>query len=249
MASFQSATAFFRAGDNGLALERFTKLTRNDTLDKVAIESYFMATECYLAEKQFGQAILQMRNLIVLSDQVQLKDRAYERIGWIHIDQMDWAAARRTFGQMTPSAQRERHIDHLDEALADADQLPHKKPALAGALSIIPGAGQIYCNRYEDALAAFLVNGALAWASYESFDNDLNALGGLLAFVGIGFYASNIYSAISSAHKFNFQQEQRYGEQLRREHLRQHHIDHYPPDARRGSGSETRIALSFHLPF
>ncbi len=245
MARFKSASAFFQAGDIGAALERFNQLTRGDTLDRVAIESFFMMAECHLIEKQYGQAILQMHNLIVLTEQPHLKDRAYERIGWIHIDQMDWEGARQAFDRMTPSAQRRHQIDRLDAALEGAAQLPYKTPALAGTLSIIPGAGQLYCGRYEDALAAFLVNGALIWASFESFDHDLNALGGLLAFVGVGFYASNIYGAISSAHKYNFSQKQRYSEQLRRHHL----TNRYPPDERPRSGSDTRFALSFRLPF
>ena len=245
MARFKSASAFFKAGDIDTALERFNPLTHGDALDHVAIESFFMMTECYLAGKQYGQAILQMRNLIVLSDQQHEKDRAYERIGWIRIDQMDWEGARRAFGRMTPSAQDEHQIDRLDAALEGASQLPYKAPALAGALSIVPGAGQLYCGRYEDALAAFLVNGALIWASYESFDHDLNALGGLLAFVGVGFYASNIYGAVSSAHKYNLSQKQRYGEQLRQQHL----TNRYPPDERLRSGSDPRFILSFRLPF
>lgn len=245
LARFKSAASFFRAGENGLALKRFDELARSDTLDKISIEAYFMMTECYLAEKQYGQAVLQMRNLIVLVDEVQVKDRAFERIGWIRIDQMDWEGARRAFNRMSPSARAKRRIDGLDGALTDATNLSLKKPALAGTLSIIPGGGQLYCGRYEDALAAFLVNGALAWASYESFDNDLNALGGLLAFVGFGFYASNIYGAVSSAHKYNLHQKQRYGEELRRQHL----SNHYSLEAPRRNRSDPRLVLSFRLPF
>jgi hypothetical protein len=40
-------------------------------------------------------------------------------------------------------------------------------------------------------------------AAYTAFDNDNPALGGILALVGSGFYAGNIYGSISSAHKYN----------------------------------------------
>jgi hypothetical protein len=146
---------------------------------------------------------------------------------------------------MTPSSRDERRIAQLDNALMQAADLPLKKPALAGTLSIIPGAGQLYCGRYEDALAAFLVNGALAWASYESFDNDLNALGGLLAFVGAGFYVSNVYGALSSAHKFNLKQRQTHAEMLRQQHL----INRFQTDESPRGASDTRFVLSFRLPF
>lgn len=245
LSRFNAAAAFFRAGEKRLALKRFGELTRIDPLDKIAIESYFMMTECHLAEKQYGQAVLQMRNLIVLTDETELEDRAYERIGWIRIDAMDWDGARRAFDHMSPSARKKRRIDRLDVALADAKQLKRKRPVLAGALSVLPGGGQLYCGRYEDALAAFLVNGALAWASYESFDNDLNALGGLLAFVGAGFYASNIYGAVSSAHKYNLRQKKRFGDRLRHRHL----LWRDPPDAQGRSEKDTRLVLSFRLSF
>lgn len=58
-------------------------------------------------------------------------------------------------------------------------------------------------ERYQDAFIAFLLNGGLILAAYESFDKGHNALGGLLTFVGFGFYAGNIYGAVTGAHKFN----------------------------------------------
>ena len=63
--------------------------------------------------------------------------------------------------------------------------------------------GQLYCERYEDALIAFLVNTGLIWATVEAFSNDLYALGSVIGFVGLGFYAGNIYGAVGDAHKFN----------------------------------------------
>ena len=244
MALFKSATAFFKAGDSATALEGFNRLAQGDALDEIAVESYFMMTECLLLNKEDGQAILQMHNLIALSDRSQIKDRAYERIGWIHIDRMDWESARSAFSRMTAAAHVDQQISRLDDALDQAAKLPYKNPTLAGTLSIVPGAGQLYCGRYEDALMAFLVNGALIWASYESFDNDLNALGGLLAFVGLGFYASNIYSAVSGAHKYNLLQKQRYADQLR-----QHYLHGYPPDERLQGDSGPRFVLALRFQF
>jgi hypothetical protein len=67
----------------------------------------------------------------------------------------------------------------------------------------VPGGGQLYCARYQDALTAFLINAGLIWAAWEAFDNELYALGGVIGFVEFGFYAGNIYSASASAHKYN----------------------------------------------
>jgi hypothetical protein len=70
-------------------------------------------------------------------------------------------------------------------------------------LSIVPGGGQLYCNRYQDAMTAFLINAGLIWAAWEAFDNEQYALGSVISFVEFGFYAGNIYGAVSSAHKYN----------------------------------------------
>jgi len=64
-------------------------------------------------------------------------------------------------------------------------------------------------------LIAFLVNGALIAATYAAFDNDNYALGGILAFVELGFYTANIYGATTSAHKYNKAQTRNFIEKLK----------------------------------
>ena len=136
-------------------------------------------------------------------------------MGWLHVDQLDWTAARRAFEQISPKGQATYHVTDLLRALATSGDLELKSPGLAGTLAVIPGLGQLYCGRYEDALAAFGVNLGLFWAAYESFDNDLPVLGSLLAIVGSGFYVANIYSAVNSAHKYNRARQHRFGDQLK----------------------------------
>ncbi len=244
MAGFKAGTSLFKAGDSDTALRRFNQLTQVDPPDDIAIESFFMMTECHLFRREHGRAILQMHNLIALSDHPQVKDRALARMGWIHIDQMEWEEARSAFRRMSAAARADTRLGRLDSGLEQASRIPRKSPSLAGTLSVIPGAGQLYTERYEDALLAFLVNGALMWAAYESFDQDFNALGGLLSFVGLGFYASNIYGAVSGAHKYNLRQKQRYADQLRLDYL-----DGLPSAPLPQGRSGDRFVLAFRIPF
>jgi hypothetical protein len=81
--------------------------------------------------------------------------------------------------------------------------LPYKDPTTAGALSVVPGLGHLYCERYKDGLVAFLLNGLFIAATVEAFHDNQNALGGILGFVELGFYSGTIYSAVNSAHKHN----------------------------------------------
>ena len=78
-----------------------------------------------------------------------------------------------------------------------------KSPVTAGLLSIIPGAGHFYCERRKDALVSFLLNGAMILGAFEAFENDMDAFGGIITFFELGFYSGKIYSAVSSAHKYN----------------------------------------------
>jgi hypothetical protein len=43
-------------------------------------------------------------------------------------------------------------------------------------------------------------------AAYKAYDNDNIALAGVIGFVETGFYTSNIYGSITSAHKYNLAQ-------------------------------------------
>jgi TM2 domain-containing membrane protein YozV len=92
-----------------------------------------------------------------------------------------------------------------------------KDPTVAGVLAIVPGAGHLYCERPRDALISFLLNGALIYAAYEAFDEDLEVLGAVIAFFELSFYAGNIYSAVSSAHKYNRDEKNRFLNSLKKE--------------------------------
>ena len=138
---------------------------------------------------------------------------------------------------------RERHgLDQLHNALAGVDELPTKSPALSGTLSIIPGGGQLYCNRYEDALIAFALNAGFIWAAADAFDNEQYGLGGLLSFVGLGFYLGNIYGAVNDAHKYNQAQTGRFIDQLRRYQIR-------VPGPPHAAGSARGLVLGVKIPF
>ncbi len=214
-ARLKAGQAFLMAKDPASALDRFKALAAREELDSIAVEASFMMVECYLQMNSITHAVLEMNNLIALSTDIEVRDRAYYRLGWLHIDQTDWPAARKAFAKISASQRSRYRVDDLDRELAQASQLPSRNPTLAGTLSIIPGAGQLYCGRYEDALIAFAVNLGLFWAAHDAFDQEQYALGSLLSFVGLGFYAGNIYSAVSDAHKFNQNQQRQFGNSLK----------------------------------
>ncbi|MBN1932891.1 MAG: tetratricopeptide repeat protein [Desulfobacterales bacterium] len=165
--------------------------------------TYLMISECYMNLGESGIAITTLHNLIMFTPQQNVKDEAYYRIGWIYLQMASWEKARFFLSKISPENKNKYRLDKLSKELDTVQSIPFKNPKIAGGLSIIPGAGYLYCQRYQDALVAFLLNAGLIYAAYESFDTDHNALGGLITFVGFGFYAGNIYGSIAGAHKYN----------------------------------------------
>jgi tetratricopeptide (TPR) repeat protein len=240
-AIMRSGQSFLHADDPNLALSQFKQLMETFDPDALAIEAYFMSVECYLQLASTTQAIAQLHNIITLVDTDNVKDRAYHRLVWIYIDLTDWKGARQAIDRISDSGRGRLRVDELDAALSHSSSLARKSPALAGTLSIIPGAGQLYCHRYEDALIALLVNVGLFWSAYDAYDNEQYGLGSLLTFVGLGFYAGNIYGAVTDAHKYNQLRMQEYKNRLKLDYL----IDSGPtPHA-----STKGVFLSLHFYF
>lgn len=217
-AIFKSGESFLLAADPANALTVFKDLSASEPMDLLAVESFFKMADAHLMMNAPTHAVVQLNNLITLSADPKIKDRAYYRIAWIHIELTDWNGAKRAIDRITPAGRNRYKLTGLDTSLSDAKSISTKSPALAGTLSIIPGGGQLYCHRYEDAFIALAVNIGLIWAAFDAFDNEQDGLGGLISFVGVGFYAGNIYGAVNDAHKYNQMQKRRFIDQLRNNH-------------------------------
>jgi hypothetical protein len=97
------------------------------------------------------------------------------------------------------------------------DVVSRKSPTTAGILAVLPGAGHLYCERYRDAGIAFVLNAAFIWGMVEAFRHENYVVGGILTFFELGWYSGNIYSAVSSAHKYNRDKKKEYLDGLERE--------------------------------
>jgi tetratricopeptide (TPR) repeat protein len=185
------------------AVESFKKVIYQYGDTDLSVKSYFMISKSLMGLNASGSAIINLHNLIALTDDVNVKDEAYYRTGWIHLEMASWEKATFFFSKISPQNKTKYRLENLSAELEKERLIPKKDPEIAGLLSIIPGGGQLYCERYHDALITFLLNGVLIYAAYESFDEGHNALGVLISFVGLGFYAGNVYGAVTSAHKYN----------------------------------------------
>lgn len=87
----------------------------------------------------------------------------------------------------------EKDAEELHTALASYHQLPRKSPQLAGTLSaILPGSGQLYTERPQQAAVAFALNAAFIYGAIEAWNNENYAVAGILSLFEIGWYGGNI---------------------------------------------------------
>jgi TolA-binding protein/TM2 domain-containing membrane protein YozV len=215
LAMYKIGMSYFGIKRFKSAIDSFQAVIDKYMESDLSIKSYWMISQCYLALNQPGPAIANLHNLIAVTDNLKVKDEAYYRIGWIYLETASWEKARLYFKKISSENSEKYRLKKLSKELEEEKHIVRKNPGLAGFFSIIPGVGQFYCERYRDALVAFLLNGGLMVAAYESFDKEIYALGGVISFVELGFYAGNIYGAVSSAHKYNRAKEKDFIEKLK----------------------------------
>ncbi len=200
------------------AIRSFETVIDNYEEHPQAISAYFHISDCYLRLENPQQAIITLQNLIRITKDSEVLDNAYYQMGWIAIDIGNLPQAAAIFNRTGTEFNQKNHIDALIQDLISQRSIDQKNPTLAGVMSIIPGAGQLYCGRYRDALSAFIVNGGLIWAAVDSFDKEFYALGATISFFEFGFYTANIYGAVTSAHKYNQRQIQINARKLRKQY-------------------------------
>ncbi len=207
-ALFQSAMAYRLNNQFEEAIEGFDAVIQISPKNSPrAIRSHFLVSDCYMKQNDPGSARQILMDLLNHHQNPEIQDAVWYRMAWIDIETGHFKAAMDRIEHIGPGASW-MPVQDLSADLADAAVLPEKNPALAGMLSVIPGAGYAYCGRYQDGLTAFLLNGALIWAAVASFSNDNPALGCVISVVESGFYMGNIYGGINAAHKYNARQKQ-----------------------------------------
>ena len=146
----------------------------------------------------------------------EFADRAVYQSAIVLMAMEEWQRARETFSLVPKDSPLSGSASIMASELQRMDDLPKKSPAMAGTLAaIIPGAGHFYTERPRDALVAFLLNGAFICGAIELFRHDNYVAGGIVTFFEIGWYTGNIYSAVSSAHKYNKKTREDFLERLK----------------------------------
>jgi TolA-binding protein len=166
-------------------------------------KALFLMGESYYEQGLYEEAERYFKGLLAAHSAPGLKNSAAYRLAWIQMKIGKWQEASETFKTVESGSPLYPNARDLSVKSLEGESLPSKDPTTAGALSVVPGLGHAYCERYKDGLVAFLLNGVFIWATMEAFHEDQDVLGAILGFIELGFYSGTIYSAVNSAHKHN----------------------------------------------
>jgi len=223
------------------AVQAFHSLIEKHGASELATKSHFRMSESQVKLKEFENALATLDSLLRQGPDLDVKDEVYYKQGWILLEMDQWEKAQVSFDSISPKNEGTYRLKKLSKEINKRQCVKSKNPTTAGWLAVIPGAGHLYCERYRDALIAFVLNGAMIYAAYEAFDHDNEALGGLITFFELGLYSGNIYSAVNSAHKYNRKQKRDFFQYLKK---------HAVLEASAGRlGEEQALVLSYKIVF
>jgi hypothetical protein len=186
------------------AREVFSRTIRDTPDSPFAGKALFLTGESYYREAMFDRATAFFAEVLKTDPSPQLKNAAHYRLGWTRMQENRWREASEDFMKVERGDRLYPSAAYLSAESLKGDLLPYKDPVCAGVMAgIVPGLGHVYVSRYKDAMVAFLLNGLFIWATIESFHQNHDVLGGILAFFEAGWYAGNIYSAVNVTHKWN----------------------------------------------
>jgi tetratricopeptide (TPR) repeat protein len=166
-------------------------------------KALFLMGESYYEQGLYEEAERYFKGVLEGYSEPELRNSSAYRLGWIQMQMGKWLEASETFKTVGAGSPLFLNARDLSDKSLGGEHLPYKDPTTAGALSVVPGLGHVYCERYKDGLVAFLLNGLFIWATIEAFHEDQEVLGAVLGVVELGFYSGTIYSAVNSAHKYN----------------------------------------------
>ena len=186
------------------AFNRFHELWETYPDKDIGIEALFQSAETLKLQKQYQKALNRFQFFLQKYPEDERRNKAIFRISCLYSHLQEWQKADESFRQITPESKFYPEAQSLAKGAEEMKSLSLKNPAVAGlASAALPGLGQMYAHRFRDGTTAFLVNGGFIWGVVESFAKGQNALGGVLLFLEIGWYAGNIYSAVNSTKKYN----------------------------------------------
>ncbi|MEA2015093.1 MAG: tetratricopeptide repeat protein [Thermodesulfobacteriota bacterium] len=202
-AYFKTGVSYYRAKKWQGAIEAFNTFLLNYPDSRMFAEAMYLKGMSEKNLSLYDEALVTFGRIIE-TEIGEYQARATYQSALVLMDMKKWDRAGKMFSRVSGKSSLYDSAYVFSAGLDNIDNIQHKSPAVAGTLAaIIPGAGHLYTERLRDAVVAFLLNGVFIWSAVELFHDEKYVTGGIVTFFELGWYTGNIYSAVSSAHKFN----------------------------------------------
>jgi len=216
-ALWKITSSYFQGKKWDEALSAADDLLKKHPSSPWAPQAILLKGRCWMEKKEFPQA----RHYFLLAREMAAGTGIAQEAQWqtavSFLREERWKEAAAEFRKVEASSRLYPRAEYWAQGLERIEQIPQKSPTTAGFLAILPGAGHLYCERYRDAGVAFGLNAAFIWGMVEAFKHENYVVGGILTFFELGWYSGNIYSAVSSAHKYNRNKKKEYLDNLEKE--------------------------------
>jgi len=199
-AKFYIGVSYFQAYRYYDAIESFEPLIKSK---KYKIPAYFFMGDSAFYVQQYDRAYQYYHKIYENADSIMIQQKALFKTTWPLLFQHKFSDVLSVYDKI--DVNRNLDLPNMREVVGDLKDFKGLSPWLAGTMSaVIPGAGQFYDKRPGDGFVAFLTVGLLTAGSYFLW-NDYNykEIAVAVSITDIFFYLGNVYSAFSSAHKYN----------------------------------------------
>ncbi len=180
----------------------------------------------YPEDKNTAQAIFLCGNSELLSGNADAADKVWRwvqrefphsdwaaragiKLGLAEAGKNNWMEAANNFNWLSEHSEIYSPLGkELTQLAAKGKRMLRRDVATGVILSaVLPGAGQAYSGRWGDAAAALVITGGLGTLAVMSYIDKQYVGAGVLGFLGITFYAGNIYNGGDAAIQYNRRQE------------------------------------------
>lgn len=217
MAYFKIGEAYFKGKKWKQAILAFNTLEEKFPKGELIDKSLYLSGMAYLHRKEYHSSRKQFRKIINGFSGSEINDDAGLQIAMSYVEEEKWHDALMSLKEISKESDLYTSSQDFASGLEKIHDIPHKSPSLAGTFAaILPGSGHFYTGRKRDGTTAFLLNGAFIWGALEAYNDEEYVVTGILAFFELGWYFGNIYSAVSSAHKYNKRVKDGYIENLKK---------------------------------
>jgi hypothetical protein len=186
----------------GRQLDGVAQRTREGDLRNAAL---FAAGRAYLLDGRPELAKPRLR--LIAQDDAAAEELRYESLwllAWGHFDAGELELAYQYFNELAgKDGRRQKDAAGVADALLEEENLPRKDPLLAGALSLIPGAGHFYLGRWGVGLTSMVWNGIFLFAATHAWISGDIGVALVLTFFELGWYAGGVFGAMAGAHRYN----------------------------------------------